>query len=292
VSEKTVGLLSPGAMGSVVGRVLIEHGVTVLTCLEDRGPATRERAREAGIDDVPSYADLVSQADLVLSILVPSETTKASERVAAALQQTRSTISYVDCNAVAPRTARSLADTITAAGSRFVDAGIIGGPPTRPGITRFYASGEDAAEFESLASCGLDIRVMGTKVGQASGFKMCYASQTKGRYAIFIQSLVAAHKMGFLETLVQELQASQSATLADAERNLPGIPSKAGRWIGEMEEIAGTFEDLGLSPLIFGGAADVYRLVDDATIEIEQSIDPDRAAALKRFLELMVAKLP
>ena len=60
---------------------------------------------------------------------------------------------------------------------------------------------EDAAEFESLASRGLDVRVMGTKVGQASGFKMCYASQTKGRYAIFIQSLVAAHKMGFLETL-------------------------------------------------------------------------------------------
>jgi len=50
--NKTVGLLSPGAMGSVVGRVLIEHGVTVLTCLEDRGPATRERAREAGIEDV------------------------------------------------------------------------------------------------------------------------------------------------------------------------------------------------------------------------------------------------
>ena len=48
MSDKTVGLLSPGAMGSVVGRVLIEHGVNVLTCLEDRGPATRERAREAG----------------------------------------------------------------------------------------------------------------------------------------------------------------------------------------------------------------------------------------------------
>ena len=291
MSDKTVGLLSPGAMGSVVGRVLIEHGVSVLTCLEDRGSATRERAREAGIEDVASYGDLVSQADLLLSIMVPSETLNAADRVAAALRQTGNTICYVDCNAVAPRTARSLADTITAAGSRFVDAGIIGGPPARPGITRFYASGEDAAEFE-IACRGLDVRVMGTKVGQASGFKMCYASQTKGRYAIFIQSLVAAHKMGFLETLVEELQASQSSTLADTERSLPGIPSKAGRWIGEMEEIAGTFEDLGLTPLIFGGAADTYRFVDDAAIEMGQSTDADRTVALNRILELLSAKLP
>ena len=292
MSDKTVGLLSPGAMGSVVGRVLIEHGVTVLTCLEDRGPATRERAREAGIEDVPSYGDLVAQADLLLSILVPSETLSAARRVATALRQTGRSICYVDCNAVAPRTARSLADTITAAGSRFVDAGIIGGPPTRPGITRFYASGEDAAEFASLGSRGLDVRVMGAKVGQASGFKMCYASQTKGRYALFIQSLVAAQKMGFLETLVRELQMSQSSTLADAEESLPRVPSKAGRWIGEMEEIASTFEDLGLTPLIFEGAADTYRFVDDAAIETGQSVDADRTVALGRFLELLAEKLP
>lgn len=39
------------------------------------------------------------------------------------------------------------------------------------------------------------------------------------------------------------------------------MPPKAYRWVGEMEEIAATFADLGLTPRLLEGAADVYRLV-------------------------------
>jgi hypothetical protein len=39
---------------------------------------------------------------------------------------------------------------------------------------------------------------------------------------------------------------------------------KAYRWIAEMEEIAATFEAAGLTPRMFLGAADVYRLVEEA----------------------------
>lgn len=37
----TVGLLSPGDMGHAVGRMLVEHGLRVLTCLEGRSARTR-----------------------------------------------------------------------------------------------------------------------------------------------------------------------------------------------------------------------------------------------------------
>lgn len=49
---RTVGLLSPGEMGSVVARVLIEHGMPVVTCLDGRGERTWERARSAGIREL------------------------------------------------------------------------------------------------------------------------------------------------------------------------------------------------------------------------------------------------
>ena len=39
------------------------------------------------------------------------------------------------------------------------------------------------------------------------------------------------------------------------------MPTKAKRWIGEMEEISDTFADVGLTPNILTGAADMYRLV-------------------------------
>ena len=37
---QTVGLLSPGDMGHVVGQVLGSHGMPVLTCLEGRSART------------------------------------------------------------------------------------------------------------------------------------------------------------------------------------------------------------------------------------------------------------
>ena len=260
----SVALLSPGSMGAVVGGVLRRHGAEVITCLEGRGPATAARAREAGIEVVADDTALVERADLLLSILVPSEAVNLARRVAAALEATGADLVYVDCNAVAPETGHEVAAVIAAAGGLPVDAGIIGGPPKRPGLTRFYASGEHAGRFAVLGDYGLDVRLLGSEIGHASAFKMCYAAQTKGRYAIYIESLVTAAKLGLYDALVEELQTSQEAVLGDTRRSLPGIPSKAGRWVGEMEEIAATFGSLGLTPDMFAGAADVYRYVHEA----------------------------
>ena len=265
MSLEAVGLLSPGAMGHVVAGVLIEHGMPVFSCLEGRSEQTRERAQAVGIENVATYWDLVAQSDVLLSILVPAEAEDTARKVAQALEEGGEQTVYVDCNAVAPQTARSIDGIIAATGSRFVDAGIIGPPPARQGVTRFYASGKHAGEFAGLNEYGLDVRVVGEQIGQASGFKMCYASLTKGRYAIAVQQLVAAHKMGLYEALIGELGLSQVGPLQDIERMLPGIPAKAGRWIGEMEEIAKTFGHLGMTPRIFEGVAELYRFVHGAS---------------------------
>jgi hypothetical protein len=39
------------------------------------------------------------------------------------------------------------------------------------------------------------------------------------------------------------------------------VPSKAGRWVAEMEEIARTFESVSLTSSMMFGAADFCRLV-------------------------------
>ena len=259
----TVGILSPGEMGSGVGAILHQHGLRVITCLAGRGQDSRQRAAQSGFEDVADLEALVRQADMLLSIVPPAVAGAIADQVASAVQASGTDLLYVDCNAVAPRTARSIAATISAAGVRFADAGIIGPPPTRPG-NRVYASGTAAAEFATLTEFGLDIQTLDGGVGAASGLKMCYAAMTKGVQALGAELLVAARLMGVEDTLLHEQsQGGVAAVRQFIERALPAMPPKAYRWIGEMEEIAQTFEDLGLPGRMLMGAADVYTDVRD-----------------------------
>ena len=44
------------------------------------------------------------------------------------------------------------------------------------------------------------------------------------------------------------------------------MPPKAYRWVGEMEEIATCFADLGMTPRILRGAADMYTFIASTPI--------------------------
>lgn len=288
---KAVGLLSPGDMGHVVGKVLIQHGMRVVTCLQGRSERTRTLARQAGIVDVPTYEQLVSEIDLFLSILVPEEAVNTTRVIAQAMRNAGASILYADCNAVAPRTAREMADIVSDAGSRFVDAGIIGPPPHKAGTTRFYASGPEVDTFAELRNYGLDVRPLGPEIGKASGIKMCYAALTKGITALTTGLLTTAHSMGLYEPLIQEFQQSQSDRYRAMERQIPTMTTKAYRWVGEMEEIAQTFADAGLTPKFHQGAAAMYRLVASTDLAAETPETRDRDRTLAQVIDILVAAL-
>ena len=77
---RTVGIMSPGDMGSAVGQVLAKHGLTVIAALGERSARTRALAAEVGIADVGTLENLVREADLVMSILVPDAAIAAAHR--------------------------------------------------------------------------------------------------------------------------------------------------------------------------------------------------------------------
>jgi 3-hydroxyisobutyrate dehydrogenase-like beta-hydroxyacid dehydrogenase len=254
-------------MGSGVGDVLHQHGLRVLTCLAGRGGDSRKRAEAAGIQDVPDLDQLVRECDVILSIVPPSVAGAVADQVAAAVRATGADLLFADCNAVAPGTVQAIAQTITDAGARFADAGIIGGPPNRS-ANRTYTSGPGARELERLRDFGLDIRVLEGGVGKASGIKMCYAAMTKGLQALGAEILVAARLLEVEDELRAEQNlGSELATVRRfVERALPSMPPKAYRWIGEMEEIARCFEELGLPGRLMLGAADVYTNFRDSGV--------------------------
>jgi 3-hydroxyisobutyrate dehydrogenase-like beta-hydroxyacid dehydrogenase len=261
----TVGLLSPGDMGHAIGAVLQQHGLRIVTCLSGRSPRTYALAEAAGIQNISDEETFVQETDLLLSILPPSQAPGCARRIAGLLRKTGTTLLFVDCNAIAPRTVLALEQVITEAGGSFVDAGIIGGPPSqgRAG-PRIYVSGPDAPEVAKLSTSGLDIRVLGSVIGQASGLKMCYASLTKGLTALATEALVASEALGLQDTLLAEFR---SLPLFETiKRSVPGMPPKAYRWVAEMEEIALTFADLGLPPQLHQGAAALYHFVEGTVL--------------------------
>ena len=287
---KTVGIMSPGDMGSGVGGILVRSGLRVITSLKGRSEASSTRAAEQGIVDVGSLDDVVASSDLMLSILVPSEALAFAASAAESIVRTNSHVAFADCNAVSPATGVKIGKIITAAGGMFIDAGIIGGSPRTGAIPRFYASGEHAGILAELDGKGISVPVMRGAVGRASGLKMLYAALTKGTAALHASTLMAAKSLGLFDDLIHELEQSQSGTLTAMGR-VNSISAQAFRWIGEMEEIASTFEDAGVTPNIHVGAAETFQKISDSSIGRERVGTVDQDRTLEDTVAAMLVKL-
>ena len=290
---RTVGIMSPGDMGSAVGQVLAQHGLTVIAALGERSARTRALAAQAGIADVGTMEDLVRRADVVLSILDPDAAIKAAERVAEAMKKARATPLYADCNSIAVQSARQIGTIMHAVGAPFAEASIIGAPPRGSSQPRFYASGPQATPFAQLGQFGLNVRVLGPEEGKAKAIKACYATLTKGTQALCTESFVTAKRLGVFEGLRAEMESSQAGLLKFAENGLQQMPPKAHRWIGEMHEIAATYKGVGLTPQMLAGAAEVYRDVSQTTLGRE-SPESQRTASrsFEEFITLLERDLP
>jgi 3-hydroxyisobutyrate dehydrogenase-like beta-hydroxyacid dehydrogenase len=289
VAVETVGVMSPGDMGSGVGGVLAKHGYRVVTALDGRSESSRTRAAEQGIEDAGSLDEVVKASDLILSILVPSEASSFAQDVAEAMVRTDTKVVVADCNAVSPATGVKIGEIITAAGGKFIDAGIIGGTPRNGAVPRIYASGEHAPVLGELDGKGIEVPVMDGPIGHASGLKMVYAALSKGTAALYASTLMTAKSLGLYGDLIHELEMSQSGTLAGM-KGVNSISTKAFRWIGEMEEIAATFAEAGTSPAIHTGAAETFQAIADSSIGHERVGTFDKNRSLEDSIAAMLLK--
>lgn len=258
-----VAVIAAGAMGAGVGARLAANGVAVVTSLEGRGKESARRAAEAGMRAV-SDAEIAA-SDIILSIVPPGQAQALADRLAPALRAASRKPVYVDCNAVSPAAAQTIAATIASADCPFVDGGIIGGPP-QPGSDgpRIYVSGSQSAHVTPLAQYGLLIRDMGGAIGDASALKMSYAGLNKGLIALGTAMVLAAERAGVGPALHAELAASQAPMLRQLSRGVPDMFSKSGRWVAELDEIA-RFAGPGAEAQIYGGIARLYeRIAADA----------------------------
>lgn len=280
---ETIAIIAPGEMGAAIGARLVAGGARVVTSLAGRSGTSVARAERAGFVALASDEALVAKADVILSVVPPGEAVALAARFAPLLEQAAKKPLYVDCNAVAPKTAEKIGRVLAGTGCRYVDGGIIGPPPKASGTrTVLYVAGDHAREAERLACPGLMVRVTEGPIGAASALKMSYAGITKGFTAIGAAMMLGAARAGCAAALRREMEESQPHLLPWLSRQVPSMFPKAYRFVAEMEEIAAFLDADPAGRDMYDAIARLYaRLAAEA--ETEAPPAGGELAQLRRF---------
>jgi 3-hydroxyisobutyrate dehydrogenase-like beta-hydroxyacid dehydrogenase len=292
MSISTIAIMSPGNMGSAIGKFLAEGGFEVVSCLAGRSDFTKERALSCGFRDAGSIEDMVAAADLVLSILDPAKVEEIATAIAAAMRATDRELVFADCNATSPATALKLNGIIEGAGGRFVDVGIIGGAPNRKeNFPNFCTSGPHADLLLPLDGKGVHILKVGDEIGAGSAIKICNGAWNKGAFALYTAVMMAAEHYGFTEILRERLPGSQAGTVDKLDEAINRLPSLSGRYIGEMDQVAETFGSIGLPDGFHQASAELFRMLNSTSLATErrEQIPPERTPL--DVLKIVVADL-
>jgi 3-hydroxyisobutyrate dehydrogenase-like beta-hydroxyacid dehydrogenase len=281
---QTVGIVSPGAMGSAVGAAYLAAGRRVVTTVAGRSPRTAGLAEQAGLELLPGLDEVVRASELVLSIVPPGEATATATAIAEAAGRSGARPLVSDWNAVSPATARELEQLLAAAGLELLDGSISGGPPRADHPTRVYLSGRSAAEVAAVAPAWIEARTVGDAVGFASAVKMCTASMYKGSSALLAHALVTAQAHGVLAQVLDDLGDAFPQLIDRAARLLAVSATKAERFVGEMREIAATQASVGLTPDLFEAMAEIYQSM---TVGPVASQPPEAVAAEPELADVL-----
>ncbi|HWH79295.1 MAG TPA: DUF1932 domain-containing protein, partial [Candidatus Binatus sp.] len=261
-------------------------GVEVLTFDRDRAEVSRKRAENAGVKSLASMNELVNQAELIVSIVVPSAATKVAAKVAeAVISAGRKDLLFLDANAISPMSADEIAKILKPAGVNFVDGCIIGSAAKMGKGTIVYVSGPQAARMQDLAAFDIPIKILGVSTNQASAFKIVYAGLTKGLQGLFCELLIGARRFGLLDEIRAQYEESFPGLLDKVAPSIVGLRIHASRRAEEMDELKRTFDTQGLDSFMAPAVQQVLQAI--ATLKSgEASASGARQGDLAETLEL------
>jgi 3-hydroxyisobutyrate dehydrogenase-like beta-hydroxyacid dehydrogenase len=251
-----LGLLHPGEMGISIAAAALENLPQVFWCSEGRSGATRQRAERHALTEISTLAEFCATCDLIIGVCPPH----AAQTQAKALITHNFKGTYVEANAIAPAKVQQIAAELAGAGILCIDGGIIGLPAWNANSTWLYLSGDRLQTVAQCFSNGfLQVKTLGSEIGQASALKMCFAAWNKGNTALLAAILGSAETYGVRTELEQQWDIFTPGFTRKTHTRITETARKAWRFAGEMEEIAATLQQSGMPEDFFLGAAEVYR---------------------------------
>jgi hypothetical protein len=237
-SQRTIGVLHPGALGSYLGAAMATAGHRVVWASEGRGEQTVDRAGRAGLVDLGTLVDVVSASDV---LLVACDVHHALS-VADAVADAGFAGLYVELNSVSPATVGRIEQRLESA--TVVDACVIG-PPV-DGLAVVHACGAGGGQVARLFEpTPVQVEVLDAPTGAASTLKACHSAYTKAVGPLLAICRAAATTGAVHASLLAEW--SRFAPPVDPTSEGPACPPPlAPRFAAELREAADTFAGLGV----------------------------------------------
>jgi 3-hydroxyisobutyrate dehydrogenase-like beta-hydroxyacid dehydrogenase len=227
-----------------------------------------------GIQGAESAREAVADADLVISLVTAGEAVNAARSVAPHL---RPGALYFEMNSVAPDSKRTGAAAVEQTGGRFVDVAIMA--PVHPALldVPLLLSGGAATEgANALKGAGFtNLRMVGSRVGDASAVKMIRSVIVKGAEALTAEAMAAAFEAGVVSEVLSSLDSSEHSTSWSerAEYNLARMMVHGLRRAEEMDEAARTLQSLGVEPRLTHSAAQTQREIGSRALHPGKGLD-------------------
>ncbi|MDP6804180.1 MAG: DUF1932 domain-containing protein [Rhodospirillales bacterium] len=219
------------------------------------GPPLKAKAEALGVAAQDDIGATLAGADLVISSVVADATVSAARAAAPHLTDGQA---YLDVNSASPAVKREAADAIAGSGAVYVDAGIMDRVVKYGAAAPMVVSGPDAGALaERLNALGMRLEAVGEEIGQASALKMLRGVLIKGIASLFVEALVAGHRLGVADKVVADIQKTIPGTdwRELATYHLGRVVLHARRRAAEMAEVAEALSEIGIEPVMAEAAA-------------------------------------
>lgn len=228
----------------------------ILLAKGDLGDPLRKRADDIGVAACDTPAEALAGAQAVLSVVTADQAIAAATAAAPHLPEGAL---WFDSNSCSPGSKRTAAEIVSKAGGHYIDMAIMAPIHPRRHQTPVLLSGPHAAEgLALLQDLDMSARIAGDQVGQASAIKMLRSVIIKGLEALTAESFLAARRAGVEDAVLASLQASDPGIdwQARGAYNLERMLVHGARRAAEMNEVAATLRELGISDRMASATAD------------------------------------
>ncbi len=264
-----IGFLGFGEVASTLAMGLMENGAEVYTCMEGRSKRTKNNILKTRVKTYTSNRVLAEDSDILISSVIPSKAIEVAEMVG---KYSRGI--YVDINNVSPKTVVKSLNNIQ--NGKTVDAAIIGSVVKNGLNVKVLASGTWANEFAELNNYGMNITVVGSIIGQASGIKLLRSSYTKGVSALLFESLYQGYKMGIDGEVLKYISETECPDFIEsAKSRIISAAFHTQRRSEEMDEVVGLLSEKQ-DPVMAKGTMDFFKILDEKMKKPEKRPDDYR----------------
>lgn len=255
-SELKIGFIGFGEAGYNLAKGLRGAGVTQMFAFDINtrtpklGERIRQRAEETKIRLVDSSESPARESEILLSVVTASSAIEAATQTAPFLQPHHF---YADLNSVSPETKCAIAQIITEAGARFVEAAVMAPVPPYGHKVPMLLGGPNARSFaELLSPVGMRFEVISDRVGAAVAVKMCRSIIVKGLEALLFECVLGATHYGADERVFASLNESFPGMNWSqlAGYMISRVVEHGERRARELEEVAATLRAAGIEPLM------------------------------------------